>query len=158
MPVRTAYAGAAVSGEVLTAANVNKIPGGWIGYNESTTNQGSIAGTEVDITGLTATVTVGTSRRIRITVELSLSSSVANDVPSLRIKEGTTQLQSREEHLGSVVGALAAISASVVLTPTAGSHTYKATLVRAVGTGTLVVNASATAPAFLLVEDIGPAT
>ena len=49
MAVRTAYAPVAAS--VLTAANLAKVAGGWIGYNEVTANQGSIS-TTVDLTSL----------------------------------------------------------------------------------------------------------
>ena len=81
MPVRTAYAGAAVAGEVLSAANVNRISGGWIGYNEVTANQTPIT-TEVDLTGLSVAVTVGTARRIRISVHvLATFSPVSVPVP-----------------------------------------------------------------------------
>jgi hypothetical protein len=38
--VRTAYA--PVAATVLTAANLAKLPGGWIGYNEVTANQTTI--------------------------------------------------------------------------------------------------------------------
>ncbi len=127
---------------------------GTIGYAQRTSNQGGIT-TEVDLTGLSVTVTTGASRRIRISVEISAASSVAGDVVSLRIKEGSTQLQSRETHLASAAGSTGLCVASVVLTPTAGPHTYKAALVRAVGTGTVNTAASATAPAYILVEDIG---
>jgi hypothetical protein len=157
MPVRTAYAGAAVAGEVLTAANVNKLPGGWIGHGEVTTGQSGIT-TEVDLAGITVTSTVGPSRRILVSVELSFASTVANDVVSVRIKEGATSLVEREFHLGSVAAASATARLSVVLTPTSGAHTYKATMVRAAGTGTLNTSASTTKPAFILVEDLGPAT
>lgn len=156
MAVRTAYAGAAVSGEVLTAANVNRLPGGWIGYNEVTANQTGITA-EVDLTGITVSPTVGSSRRIRVTVELSLASSVANDVATLNIKEGATYLQVREVHL-PVGGATAMITASVVLTPTSGAHAYKASLARAAGTGTINTAASAARPAFIVVDDLGPAS
>ena len=61
MAVRTAYD--AVAGSTLTAANLDRYPGGWIGYAEATTGQTGISGA-ADLTSLSVTVTVGTSRRI----------------------------------------------------------------------------------------------
>jgi hypothetical protein len=47
------------------------------------------------------------------------------------------------------------LHASVVLTPSAGSHTYKLSLARAAGTGSLTLGAGATFPAYIMVEGIG---
>lgn len=156
MPARTAYAGAAVAGEVLTAANVNKIPGGWIGYAEVTANQTGIT-TEVDVTGLSIAVTVGASRRIMVSVEFSAVSSVAGDIGSLNIMEGGAVLQARDTHLAIATYAFD-VRGAVVLTPAAGAHTYKATFRRSVGTGTLNTAANVNRPAFIHVYDLGPAT
>ena len=156
MPVRTAYPSTAVAGDVLTAANVGKIPGGWIGYEQVVANQGTIT-TAVDLTGLTVTVTVGTTRRVRISAEGSFGSTVAADYAALFIFEGATQLGGRSVPMPNTAATTGAFS-SVVLTPTAGSHTYKLRAALASGAGVVTLNASATAPAFILVEDLGPAT
>jgi len=150
MAVRTAYD--PVAGEVLTAVNLEKLAGGWIGYNEVTANQASIT-TEVDLTNLTVAVTVGTGRRIRITSEVSITGTVANDVGTLNIKEGATFIQVRDVIVP--IASNAVLVASIVLTPTAGSHTYKLSAQRSAGTGTLTVTAGATRPAFIYVEDVG---
>ena len=42
-----------------------------------------------------------------------------------------------------------------VVAPTVGAHTYKLHAARAFGTGTHTMVASATSPAFILVEDMG---
>ena len=151
MPVRTAYAGAAVSGEVLTAANVNKLPGGWIGYAEVTANQTGITAV-TDLTGLSVAVTVGTSRRLRVTGFIHIG-NVAGSSISFAIKEGATTLQ--DAVANSVAGAVWTMAVHTVLTPTAGAHTYKLTLAGSSATDML---AATTYPAFILVEDIGPAT
>ena len=57
MAVRTAYA--PVASTVLTAANLAKLPGGWIGDAQVTANQTGIT-TATDLTGLTVAVTAGT--------------------------------------------------------------------------------------------------
>jgi hypothetical protein len=101
-------------------------------------------------------VTVGTGRRIRITVSVEVESSVANDLAEMRIKESTTQLQ-RGRLVCDTANQGQTIQRSAVLTPSAGSHTYKATLLRASGTGNIQSTAALTLPAFILVEDIGAA-
>lgn len=154
MPVRTPYAGAAVAGEVLTAANVNKIPGGWIGYSETTTATTGF-GAATDLTGLSITVTAGTNRRLLITCHVLISSSVAGDIARLDIMEGATTLNLAH---GYMTTSASSISVAAVITPTAGSHTYKLNAQRAAGGGALSTFASTSAPNFILVEDIGPAT
>jgi hypothetical protein len=47
---------------------------------------------------------------------------------------------------------------STVITPSAGAHTYKLTLQRNSGTGTVRIFADADVPAFILVEDLGPSS
>lgn len=132
-----------------------RLPRGVLGHVAVTANQGSIT-TEVDLTGLSVTVTVGTSRRIKITgYTRGIESTVAADEISFRIKEGATQLEQSQVTVGSANRGYTQL-VQVSLTPSAGSHTYKLTAVRSAGTGTLTMAASATAPAWILVEDIGP--
>lgn len=153
MPVRTAYVGTEAVGDVLTKANFDKLPGGWIGYAEAVANQGAITA-EVDLTSLTVTVTVNTSRRLRISALGLLQSTVASDVVRIFIYEDGASIQLADEHAGGQT----TVTPSVIRTPTAGSHTYKLRGQRAVGTGTVTLLASASNPAYILVEDIGPAT
>lgn len=155
MATRTAWPGTEVDGDVVTAALIDRLPGGWIGYAEVTANQGSVTA-EVDLTSLTLSVTVNTNRRIRITGKVQITSTVAGDGSKLRIKESTTTLNAADNATISGGGGVF-IQAVAVITPTAGAHTFKLSLTRS-GTGTVTMNASATEPAFILVEDIGPAS
>lgn len=155
MASRTAYVSTEVDGDILTAANFDKLPGGWIGYVEATANQTTIT-TEADLTSLSVTVTAGTTRRLRLTGKVNFTSTVANDGAKLRIKESSTVLNAADNATPTGAGGVF-IFASAVITPSAGSHTYKLTLART-GTGTLTMNASATEAAYLLIEDIGPAS
>lgn len=153
MAVRTPYAPVAAS--VLTAVNLAKLPGGWIGYVESTTTQSGITA-NTDLTGLTLTVTVGTGRRIQIVgYGSSFASTVANDFMGLSIFEGATQIGScvLTEPLANT-GITMRVE-SPWLTPTSGAHTYKLSLGRALGTGTLTHTPSATLPSFIGVVDLG---
>jgi hypothetical protein len=121
------------------------------GYAEVTANQGSIT-TVTDLTGLTVTVTVGTSRRIRVTGQIRSSNTGANS-NLLLIKEGATTLQT-STYVASTATA-SSPAATAILTPTAGAHTYK--LAADVGGGTMTMVAAANQPAFILVEDLGAA-
>lgn len=121
-----------------------------IGYAEKTTSQAGI-GAETDITGLSVNVTVPAGRRIRITGSVSFLPTVANQNNRLRIKEGGTVFQTIDSIQAST-GQEERVEGSVVISPTAGSHTYK--LSGQVTSGTTTVVAGATIPAFILVEDI----
>lgn len=123
-----------------------------LGFSQVTANQASIT-VEVDLTGLSVTVTVPSDRRIRITGETNFVSSVANDYVELKIQQDGVQVQA-----GGVTIDTANISMklpiSVVLTPSAGTHVYKLRAVRGAGTGNVQLVAGATFPAHILVEDI----
>jgi hypothetical protein len=127
-----------------------------LGYAQVTANQTAMAtGTEVDATGLAVTVTVSANRYIRISTNLMLQRSVADNVTVAYIKEGATYLQVMG--LRQTTAAIdETLSGSIVIdSPSAGSHTYKIATDRS-GTGTRQITANATRPAFILVEDIGP--
>lgn len=153
--VRTAYVGTENSGDVLTKANFDKLPGGWIGYAETTSSQSGISAV-TDLTSLSVTVTVGSNRRIRITGQADVTRTVASDLIVGRIKESTTNLGIW--YAAATIGTFNVGQAGCVITPTAGSHTYKLTLERSSGTGTCGVNGAAGEPNWILVEDLGPAS
>jgi hypothetical protein len=141
------------------AAAVDTVgPAGLIGYAAVTANQTGIT-TEADLTGLAATVTVSAGRYIRITGSIRYGGTTVDDVATLRIKEGTTLHQTSQMSIGrNTTQANPYMERSVILTPTAGSHIYKLTLERSVGTGNMQMVASVGAPAFIAVEDLGPVT
>lgn len=126
---------------------------GTLGYAQVTASQAGITAA-VDLTGLSVTVTVGTSRRIRVTGSVYLTSTVLDDGMASRILEGANMLQEGQAPARPVY---ASIERSVILTPTPGSHTYKMQALRASGAGSVTSGAGATYPAFILVEDIGAA-
>lgn len=155
MPVRTAYVGTEAVGDVLTKANFDKLPGGWIGYAESSSTQTGIT-TEVDVTGCSVTVTVNANRRIRITGRVNTGASSVNDVNVyILIKESTTEV-GRIAGMHSLTGRELTLYGSCVLTPTPGAHTYKLTI-QATG-GSVATQNITNALNFILVEDLGPAS
>jgi hypothetical protein len=130
------------------------MPGGVLGYAQVTASQGTYTAL-TDLTGLAVTVTVGSGRRIRVTGWAGQGSSTATDTMLLAIVEDSTAIENAHisapgttgGHFGSVV--------SVVRQPTAGVHTYKLQGQRLTGAGNVTMEASATVPAWIMVEDVG---
>lgn len=130
--------------------------GGQLGYAQITANQTGITTTETDITGLSVTVTAATNRRLRLLLGVHGGTAVANDELAWRFREGATLLREAFQNNPKTTGAFW-FEMQHIFTPTAGSHTYKATITRQAGSGTITVYGSATYPAYILCEDIGPA-
>lgn len=124
--------------------------GGTLGYTQVTANQTPITAI-VDLTGLTRSINVMPGRRILISSECIVSSTVATDTISLFIYDGAAQVQQANI---TASGGSQTMVAQVVLAPTSGVHTYKLRMSRSGGTGNVTMTASATIPAFILVEDV----
>lgn len=128
--------------------------GGALGYAQVVANQTGIGTVEVDLTSLTVTVTVGSGRRVKITGKVDLATTTGTGAQTeLRIKEGATQLQRGK--IESPTNTSESQEAFAILTPSAGVHTYKLSLIT--GNGTVTMVATSELPAFILVEDIGAA-
>jgi hypothetical protein len=137
------------AGAVLLASQQNRFPRGVMSYVQHTTNVAFTTETTI----LTATTfTAVANRYYQITfVEPSLTASATADT-TLRIKQGATVLQQGLLRNPTTTGY--ALTISVVKTFTAGSVTITGT---AQSTATGSAQGSATAPGYLLIEDIGPA-
>jgi len=135
-------------------AALAELPKGEIGYAQITADQTGIT-TETDLTGLSVAVTVPAGRRIRISAEVLLLSTVEADALGLEIKEDAAYL--RRARARAHADNNVTVSTSVILTPSSGAHTYKLVALRVSGTGTVTVTAAASYPAFILVEDLGAA-
>lgn len=154
MATRTGYVGTESVGDILTVANFNKLPGGLIGYANVTSTQSTIT-SAVDLTSFTLTVTVGTSRIIRVAWHVPVQQGTNNDGFIVTLLESSTQLGSGAQTMTSnAVGVT--IDGYVILSPSAGSHTYKLQGAQLVG-GTCATTCSATNPGSLIVEDLGVA-
>lgn len=130
--------------------------GGTIGYAQITATSALFTAL-TDIAGLSTAVTVGTGRRIKVTASLAVGSSAAGDNFRGLIREGAANLQIRDIFIDAASGTTGNynLEFSVVLTPSAGLHTYKVSCERLTGGGNLQVSANASFPSFILVEDIG---
>lgn len=137
----------------LTATQMNELPQGTLGYAQVVANQTGIT-TEVDLTGLSVTVTVVAGRRLEITGEVGWFSTIADDVGKLVIQQDGVQVQARPYPQRPASWGLTA-RATAILTPSAGSHVYKLRFARDTGTGSITMQAGATIPAFIVVKDIG---
>ena len=150
-----------VSGAVLTAAQQNAFGFGVVALASSSTSY-TLTTSDTLATGMTVTFTAIASRNYKITYYEGQAESpaVAASSTSTRLHVSTTaglQLQA-----GIVSGLTAAknssaISITAVVTFSAGSTTIIGSALCTVTTGTPLLNRSAFAPAYLLVEDIGPA-
>lgn len=123
------------------------VAGGTLGYAQVVADQTGIGTSVTDLTGLSVPVTVGAGRRLRIWGQALWSSS--NEV-NARVQEGGTSLG---RIIQNTPGAAGHLKGFVIVTPSAGAHTYKLTANSNVGTVDML--AGADYPASVLVEDIG---
>lgn len=155
MATRTSAIGTFNNGDNWSEAHIDSLPAGWLGWIERTSDQGSIT-TETDVSGVTLTVTLNASRRIRISAIGQHTATNADTVAQLTIKEGSTSIAyDRSPTAFANVSYNNAMEPWRIITPSAGSHTYKLTIQRLVGTGTVTLVADTDRPVALLVEDVG---
>ena len=128
---------------------------GTLGYAQITASQVGITAV-TDVTGLSVTFTAVAGRRYKITAEGYLASSVIDDVCAMQITDGSNNQVQSAQTQGSANATIKAVAHAIVV-PGAGSRTYKVRALRAGGTGNVTFFAATNAPAFILVEDIGPA-
>ena len=131
-----------------------------LGYAKVTADQTGIDSTLVDLTGLTATVTVGTGRLIRVTGWATfISVSSADERVRMRIlKSGNTVSYANSGNLWSSENEGEELHVQFLdVSPTAGSITYKLSAERIAGATNVEMDADTLRPAFILVEDIGAA-
>lgn len=129
---------------------------GIVGYAQVTANQTPITSI-VDLTGLTVTWTADSARRYKITGSVMLQSNVASDSSRVTFADGSNNIVQLSQV--QFVGANVPLSCerSVIQSGLSGSVTRKLRAARQNGTGNVTMVAAATIPAFILVEDIGPA-
>lgn len=162
MPDRVAYAGTAQDGDAYTAANHDRMPGGWIGYARVTADDGPVSGDEA-LTGLSVTVDVGADRLIKISAVANVEYAPNVVTPLvgrgfLSIKEGSTYLGGADWHAPNQ-SVQASLTPFVILDgPSEGEHTYHLSLWNISGGGAFTLKAQSTLPACILVEDLGPAS
>ncbi len=120
-----------------------------------TSDQPGVSNIETDLINLNTTVTVGAGRRVKVSFQAALSRTVVDGYTFLNIKEGATTTFLTFSQIPSHPNIGESISGFVLLSPTAGVHTYKLTLRRSGGTGTVGLVANSLQPATIVAEDIG---
>lgn len=123
-----------------------------LGYAQAVADQTGIT-TVTDLTSLSVTVTVPYAQhRVRISGQVGNCIRTAGTVTfvEMTICEGATVLQTIDVAVPNTAGG---VGGSVIIVPTAAAHTYK---LRLACDGTVTAKGSATQPAWILVEDLGP--
>lgn len=146
------------SGAVLTAAQQNRFPRGVMAYNAVTANDLTITAEEIQITS--SSFTAVANRYYRITYYEPQISTAATTGTFFISRVRLTNLAGTQYASGIVQNIAAAsnnytLTTSAVVTLSAGSTVIVASLAYSSGTG--AATRTATSPAYLLIEDIGPA-
>ncbi|SDP32954.1 hypothetical protein SAMN04487914_10875 [Arthrobacter sp. ok909] len=152
-------------GTVVTTTDTNSVSAAMLttnaitlGYAQITAADFTTASTSaVQVTGLTAAVTIPAGgRKIKITAYSGTIYSNASAHVVVTIWDGTvgsgTQLSANDFNNGGTTSITGLGACMAVVTPSAGAKTYNVGFHVSAGTGHFV--ASATAPAFILVEAI----
>lgn len=142
-----------VQGEVVTAAKMNEIPKGVLGYAEIATSQTDIT-SEVDVTGATVAVTVTAGRLIRVSAILQLQGTSSGGEARIRAyMDGGSERRLITIDLPSA-SETARVAGYAIYTPSAGNRTFKLTAEAGAG-GEFDIVAVAAVPTLLIVEDLG---
>ena len=144
------------AGAVLTATQQNNFPRGVVAYAQTTTSDTTITAEEIQITSTTFTAVA--NRYYRITYyEPQVQTALSGFLVGYIRKTNTTGTQYASSIFQSPSGfALNGyLNVQAVTTFAAGSTTVVGTMTS--GSGTSVANRAAAYPAWILVEDIGPA-
>ena len=142
------------AGNVLTAAQMNRLPWGIIATASKTSNQTGIT-TVTDITSLTVTFTAVSTRYYRTTIWSLVKQNAAAGASVIQITDGSNVQKTEGDFYIAAAGQFGTLCVQCVETGLTGSTTRKGRAVTA--TGNMDVVASSTFPAFILVEDLGQA-
>lgn len=140
------------SNQLTRKAYVDAGHRGTMGYASTTTAQTGISSTPTDLTSLSVTFTAVTGRRYKISASVRVIQNVGAANNTLSITDGSNVEVGKS--LLSVPGGSNGFHTPIaVVTPTSGSVTYKLRL--STSADNTQTSPAATAPAFILVEDIG---
>lgn len=124
-----------------------------LGYAEITSSVTQTGVGSADVAGLSTTVTVA-SRPIVVRFDTgSVVNSATNGYTYIRIQESTTVLAEAVAQANGVANVSRALSRTVRLTPSAGSHTYKILMGQLVA-GNSVLTAAANSPVSIQVIEV----
>lgn len=130
--------------------------GGQLGFAENRTVTDQVITAGALLTGLSVPVTVGTGRRVKVTLKTNVFSDIIETSAKYTIRIDGVDVDS------ALVNRLSGVTEQVVYwavvhTPSAGAHTYTVFGIRNAGTGIVTNRSQALQSTHLLVEDIGAA-
>jgi len=96
------------------------------------------------------------NRRLKITISCYQIGGAGTGDFGIVIREGSTQLAAQGIALAGSASAYTGREGSVTVTPSAGAHTYKFSTFTTASAASVIATGSV--PAFIRVEDVGPAT
>jgi hypothetical protein len=128
-----------------------------LAYAQVTANQAGITA-EVDLAGLSVAPTVEANRRVRVTAFGQVAAGIAAAAFRGQLYQDGAIVGRWLSSPSTPAGERTTGYGAVILTPSGGSHTYKATLQVVSGSGSATLEAAAGVPAYILVEDIGAAS
>lgn len=134
-------------------------PWGRVASGYTTSNQGSITGTVVDLTNQTTTFTAVANRYYQVVVTELWISTVSNDQILVYLTNGSNSV--REQFYDTLTSSNTGQRRTWVTQPftlSAGSETLKVRAWRNFGSGTITVQSSSVYPSGLTVIDIGPSS
>lgn len=145
-----------VSGNVLTAAQMNRLPWGIVAYGDKTTDQTGIGVGPTDVTGLSVTWTANSSRYYRVTVYLApIRQRTAAGIVVPVIADGSNVTKT-QANISLGIDAFTSIAIADIETGLSGSVTRKLRIGTTAGTVD-VLSATATEGNYIIVEDLGEA-
>ena len=155
--------GGFVAGAVLTAADMNLLPGGRMGYAQTTADQLAV-GSVVDLTSLTVTWTAIAARRYRTSFQVGVFADTVIDTSygmEVLVTDAANVIKTKAAAFAGVgTGSDRSVTlvGSVCETGLAGSTTRKLRArITSAAADSMTVDSDPTYPAYILVEDIGPA-
>lgn len=135
---------------------VGVAPAGVLGYAETSAAQNGIGTAWTDVTGLSLPITVVAGRRLRISTMVQTTIAATAAAAHVGLMDAATYLQQGSHPLTAAAYTNGFVS--VVVTPSAGLHTYKTRVACNSGTINVPYNrdpGAAMILSWLLVEDIG---
>ena len=144
-----------VSGDVLTAADMNALPAGCRDFQGGGSGDVTTSGT-TELTIVTGTsFTVPASRKLRVSLDFSGFGNTAGDIFDLTIKRGATVVAVKRVQVQVAGYYLPGLTIVTYDAPAGGTYTYTATVTRISGTGTFTIKGTSSFDSWLLVEDMG---
>jgi hypothetical protein len=150
MAVNTTF----TSGAILTAAQMNNLPWGVVGYVTKATTQTNIT-TETDITGLSITWTATAGRVYKFTGHINLSCAAGGDY-TLYLNDGSSNILEAAEKTAASDRETTSFEV-YVSGITAGSKTYKLRLTASNDTTVFGASTRASIASQFFIEDMGAA-